>query len=121
MRQLVGSRADKRGAASASAMGRFETATLTRPENLASLADLPDRWIDAVHDRRPPKSITLDIGGGAPGRRRDRAPCSARRPLARFADSASANRRAARRCFWLARHLEWRRSHRRRRKWRIPD
>src|SRR6056297_99060 len=35
MRQLVGGRAVKRGAASASAMGRFETAMLTRPENLA--------------------------------------------------------------------------------------
>ena len=61
MRQLVGGRAVKRGAASASAMGRFETAMLTRPENLAVLADLPGRWIDAVHERRPPKSITLDM------------------------------------------------------------
>ncbi len=61
MRQLIGGRAVKHGAASASAMGRFETAMLTRPENLAALADLPGRWIDAVHDRRPPKSITLDM------------------------------------------------------------
>ena len=61
MRQLIGGRAVKRGAASASAMGRFETKMLTRPENLAALADLPGRWIDAVHDRRPPKSITLDM------------------------------------------------------------
>jgi hypothetical protein len=61
MRQLVGGRAVKRGAASASAMGRFETAMLTRPENLAALADLRGRWIDAVHDRRPPKVVTLDI------------------------------------------------------------
>ena len=34
---------------------------LTRPENLDALADLPGRWIDAVHDRQPPKSITLDM------------------------------------------------------------
>lgn len=61
MRQLVGGRAVKRGAASASAMGRFETAMLARPENLAVLADLPGRWIDAVHDRRPPKVVTLDM------------------------------------------------------------
>jgi hypothetical protein len=61
VRQLVGGRAVKRGAASASAMGRFETAMLTRPENLAALADLPGRWIDAVHDRRPPKVVTLDM------------------------------------------------------------
>jgi hypothetical protein len=61
MRQLVGGRAVKHGAASASAMGRFETEMLTRPDNLAALADLPGRWIDAVHERRPPKSITLDM------------------------------------------------------------
>jgi hypothetical protein len=61
MRQVVGGRAVKHGAASASAMGRFETEMLTRPENLAALADLPGRWIDAVHDRQSPKSITLDM------------------------------------------------------------
>lgn len=61
LRQLVGGRAVKHGAASASAMGRFETEILTQPDNLAALADLPGRWIDAVHDRRPPKSITLDM------------------------------------------------------------
>jgi hypothetical protein len=61
IRQLVGGRAVKSGAASASAMGRFETEMLTRPENLVALADLSGRWIDAVHDRRPPKSITLDM------------------------------------------------------------
>jgi hypothetical protein len=61
MRQLIGGRAVKHGAASASAMGRFETEMLTRPENLEVLADLPGRWIDAVHDRRPPKVITLDM------------------------------------------------------------
>ncbi|MEO1088993.1 MAG: IS1380 family transposase [Pseudomonadota bacterium] len=60
-RQLVGGWSVRRGAASASAMGRFETATLTRPENLAVLADLSGHWIDAVHDRQPPKSITLDM------------------------------------------------------------
>jgi hypothetical protein len=61
MRQLIGGRAVKHGAASASAMGRFETEMLTRPENLEALGDLPGRWIDAVHDRRPPKVITLDM------------------------------------------------------------
>jgi hypothetical protein len=61
MRQVIGGRAVKHGAASASAMGRFETQMLTRSENLATLADLPGRWIDAVHDRRPPKGVTLDM------------------------------------------------------------
>ena len=61
MRQLVGGRAVERGAASASAMGRFEPEMLTQVANLTALADLSGRWIDAVHDRRPPKSITLDM------------------------------------------------------------
>ena len=61
MRQLVGGRAIKDGAASASTMGRFETEMLTRPENLRALIELPGRWIDAVHDKRPPKVTTLDM------------------------------------------------------------
>jgi hypothetical protein len=42
-------------------MGRFETEWLTRPENLIALADLPGRWIDKVHMRRPPRIIVLDM------------------------------------------------------------
>ena len=61
MRQLVGGRAIKDGSASARAMGRFETEMLIRPDNHAALIDLPGRWIDAVHDNRPPKVISLDM------------------------------------------------------------
>ncbi len=61
MRPLVGGRAVKRGAASASALGRLETGMPTRPENFAALAALPGCWIDAVQDRRLPKSIALDM------------------------------------------------------------
>jgi hypothetical protein len=61
MRGIIGGQSVKKGAASASAMGRFETEMLTQPDNLAVLADLPGRWIDLVHDRRPPKVITLDM------------------------------------------------------------
>jgi len=42
-------------------MGRFETKWLSRPENLAALADLPGQWIDKVHQRQPPKTIVLDM------------------------------------------------------------
>jgi len=38
-------------------MGRFETAWLTRTENLAALAGLPGRWIDKVHQRRNAGSL----------------------------------------------------------------
>jgi hypothetical protein len=61
MRWVVGDRAITGSAASASQMGRFETKWLSRPENLAALADLPERWIDTVHQRRPPTIVVLDI------------------------------------------------------------
>ena len=61
MRQIVGGRAVKNGAASASAMARFETEMLTRTTSHVTLADLPERWIGAVHDKQPPKFITLDM------------------------------------------------------------
>jgi hypothetical protein len=61
MRWVVGDRAITGAAASASQMGRFETKWLCRPENLAALADLPRRWIDKVHQRRPPRMIVFDM------------------------------------------------------------
>src|SRR6476469_8115717 len=54
MRWVVGDRAISGSAASASQMGRFETKWLSRPENLAALADLSGQWTDKVHQRRPP-------------------------------------------------------------------
>jgi hypothetical protein len=59
--KVVGDRAIIGSAASASQMGRFETKWLSRPENLAALANLPGQWIDKVHQRRPPKTIVLDM------------------------------------------------------------
>jgi Transposase DDE domain group 1 len=61
MRWVVGHQAITSSAASASQMGRFETKWLSRPENLAALADLPGQWIDKVHQQRPPKVIVLDM------------------------------------------------------------
>jgi hypothetical protein len=58
---VVGGAAPMGRAASPSQMGRFETEWLVRPENLAALADLPGQWIDAVHQRRQPKVIVLDM------------------------------------------------------------
>jgi hypothetical protein len=62
MRWAVGDRAIAGSAVSASQMGRFETERLTRPEDLAALTDLFGRWIDKVHQRRPPKIIALNNG-----------------------------------------------------------
>ena len=61
MRWVVVNPAITGSAASTSQMGRFETEWLTRPENLIALADLPGRWIDKVHTRRPPRIIVLDM------------------------------------------------------------
>jgi len=48
-------------AASASQMGRFETAWLSSEANLAPLTDLSGNWIDRVHARRPQATIVLDM------------------------------------------------------------
>src|SRR5438270_3781545 len=61
MRWVVGGAAPMGRAASASQMGRFETEWLVRSDNVAALADLPGQWIDAVHQRRQPKVIVLDM------------------------------------------------------------
>jgi hypothetical protein len=61
MRWVVGDRAVYGAAASASERGRFETEWLTRPANLATLADLSGQWINRVHGRLPPKPIVLDM------------------------------------------------------------
>lgn len=61
MRWVVGGRAITSSAASTSQMGRFETKWLSRPENLAVLADLPGQWIDKVHRRRTAKIVVFDM------------------------------------------------------------
>jgi len=48
MRQVVGGRAWSRQAASTSQMGRFETAVLTQPGNVAALMNLSGMWIDRL-------------------------------------------------------------------------
>jgi len=61
MRWIVGGNAALRAAASPSQMGRFETRWLTVEKNHSALADLSGQWIDAVHGRRPPRGIVLDL------------------------------------------------------------
>ena len=61
MRQVVGGRAVDAKAASSSQMGRFETELLATTDNRAALADLSGQWIDRIHERKPPKWITLDM------------------------------------------------------------
>jgi hypothetical protein len=61
IRQVVGGRAKERTAASTSLMGRFETEILTQPQNLELLMNLTGMWVDRVKERKPLKTITLDM------------------------------------------------------------
>src|SRR3954451_17833115 len=61
MRWVIGDRAITGCAASASQMGRFETKWLSRPENLAALAELTGQWIDRVRRRRAPEAVVFGI------------------------------------------------------------
>ena len=63
MRHVVGGRATlpKKQAASTSEVGRFETDILGTKENLTTLMNLSGRWIDTVHERKPLKTLILDM------------------------------------------------------------
>ena len=61
MRHVVREPANQGKAASTSQMGRFETAVLTRCENLRGLMELSGRWIDRVSTRRPAGKLILDL------------------------------------------------------------
>ena len=65
MRCIVGGNAVNGRAASTSQMGRFETGLLATHENLAALSNLGGTWINRLHDRRPPRTIILDMGSSA--------------------------------------------------------
>ncbi len=41
--------------------GRFETEWLATDENLVALRELSGAWINQVHERKPPKTIVLDM------------------------------------------------------------
>ena len=61
MRWIVGGKATSGSAASPSQMGRFEMQWLAAEKNVSTLSDLSGRWINAVHGRRPPKGVVLDM------------------------------------------------------------
>ncbi len=64
IRQVVG-RAITRTAASTSQVGRFETEVLAHPNNLATLMAIPWAWVDRVRERRPMKTLILDLDRSA--------------------------------------------------------
>lgn len=76
MRQVAGGRAVTHDAASTSQVGRFETKVLGHLDNLARLMAMPGAWVDRVRQRRPMRTLILDLDssvsvthGGQEGRR----------------------------------------------------
>jgi hypothetical protein len=61
MRAIIGREGLDCFAASSSQMGRFETEWLATDANLETLADVLGVWIDRIHDRKPPRTIVLDM------------------------------------------------------------
>jgi Transposase DDE domain group 1 len=61
MRAIVGREGLDRAAASSTQMGRFETEWLATEANVKALTDLSGAWIDRVHERKPPRTIILDM------------------------------------------------------------
>jgi Transposase DDE domain group 1 len=57
MCRIVGGKAPHASAASPGEMGRFENKWLATEKNFSALANLSGRWIDAVHDRPPPRGV----------------------------------------------------------------
>jgi len=61
MRWIIGGKAAKGSGASPSQMGRFDTTSLARSENLATLTDLSGQWIDRVAKHRSRERVVLDM------------------------------------------------------------
>jgi hypothetical protein len=61
MRHVVGGRAADRRAASISQVSRFETETLTHPDNRPVLMNMPGQWVDRIRQRRPIRKLILDM------------------------------------------------------------
>ena len=61
MRRVVGGRANKKEAASASEMSRFETEMLSSKKNLTALMDLSGTWIDLVQQCASLDKLILDL------------------------------------------------------------
>jgi|SRR5208283_4429968 len=60
MRSVTGKKVE-RNAASSNTVGRFETAMLTRAENLDCFGDLNGEWVERAMGKTPHKRIILDL------------------------------------------------------------
>ena len=61
MRRITGKKIDKKNAASANTMGRFETQMLSVQDNLKALSEVNGRWVKRALEKTSHRRIILDI------------------------------------------------------------
>ncbi len=66
MRRITGNKAnDKKNAASANTMGRFETQMLSVKDNLKALSEVNGRWVEGALEKTSHRRIILDMDSSA--------------------------------------------------------
>ncbi|MDA2924577.1 transposase [Acidobacteria bacterium AH-259-L09] len=64
MRRITGKKTDKKNAASANTMGRFETQMLSVKDNLKALSEVNGQWVERALEKTPHRRIILDCCRG---------------------------------------------------------
>ena len=65
MRRITGKKMDKKKAASANTMGRFETEMLSVQGNLKALSEVNGRWVERALEKTTHRHIILDMDSSA--------------------------------------------------------
>ncbi len=65
MRRITGKKMDKKKAASANTMGRFETEMLSVQGNLKALSEVNGRWVERALEKTTHRRIILDMDSSA--------------------------------------------------------
>ena len=65
MRRITGKKIDKKNAASANTMGRFETRMLSVKDNLKALSEVNGQWVERALEKTAHRRIILDMDSSA--------------------------------------------------------
>ena len=65
MRRITGKKIDRKNAASANTMGRFETQMLSVQDNLKALSKVNGRWVEGALEKTSHRRIILDMDSSA--------------------------------------------------------
>ena len=65
MRRITGKKIDKKNAASANTMGRFETQMLSVKDNLKALSEVNGQWVERALEKTAHRRIILDMDSSA--------------------------------------------------------